>query len=79
MIAWIFWAVEVAAMFIMFYAVNGKKYERDVVSAFMVVTAALAIYVFLMATGVQEILRWLYGAVPMLCMRRLDLMRKAGR
>ena len=71
MLSWRYLAVEFAAMFAVFRFTEGKRFEWIVLLSFALISAAVGICGLWIAEEKQELLRWLYWAVPMICVLRL--------
>ena len=71
MLSWRYLLVEVFAMFAVFRFTEGKRYGWLILLAFALVCTVVGVCGLLIAEEDQELLRWLYWAVPMICVFRL--------
>lgn len=77
MLSWRYLAVEFAAMFAVFRFTEGKGYGWIIVLFYALISAAVGICGLWIADAEHELLRWLYWAVPMICVFRLgDIWKK---
>lgn len=77
MLSWTYLVSEIAAMFAVFRFTEGKRYGWIGLLIFALICTVVGVCGLWVAEEGQELLRWLYLAVPMICVFRLgDLWKK---
>ena len=77
MLSWTYLVSEIAAMFAVFRFTEGKRYGWIGLLIFALVCTVVGICGLWIADAEHALLRWLFWAVPMICVFRLgDLWKK---
>lgn len=77
MLSWTYLMLEITTMFAVFRFTEGKRYGWIALLIFALVCTFVGICGLWIADAEHELLRWLFWAVPMICVFRLgDLWKK---
>lgn len=76
MLSWILIGAEIAAMFAILWLLEGKRYQRYVLLAFAVLSAAVGCLALCLAEEHSDLMQIMAILVPLFCVMHLPKKRK---